>query len=215
MKKCSRCKKDLDVSLFNKNKRYKDGYDCYCRNCSRERQKDRFHLNKQYNENNKENISLYNKNYYQNNKEEINKKRKENPNLLKNNDRKKVWYEKNKEKIILNQNIRLKTDSLFKFNYSIRGVVRSAFKRGCKGKFKKSDKSENILGCTLQEFIEYLQSLFTDGMTLENHGEWHIDHKIPIASAKTEGDIIRLNHYSNLQPLWAKDNYSKGSRYIT
>lgn len=50
-------------------------------------------------------------------------------------------------------------------------------------------------------------------MCLENHGKWHLDHIIPLASANTEEDIIKLNHYTNFQPLWAKDNLSKGCKY--
>ena len=44
-----------------------------------------------------------------------------------------------------------------------------------------------------------------------NHGDWHIDHKIPLAAAKTKEDVIRLNHYTNLQPLWAAENLAKGA----
>ena len=79
-------------------------------------------------------------------------------------------------------------------------------------RFRKNSKTQEILGCTLDEFINHLQSQFTEGMTLKNHGEWHLDHKIPISSAKNEKDIIRLNHYTNFQPLWAKENLRKGDK---
>jgi hypothetical protein len=49
-------------------------------------------------------------------------------------------------------------------------------------------------------------------MTWSNMGEWHIDHIKPLATAKTEKDVYELNHYTNLQPLWAKDNLSKGAK---
>lgn len=51
-------------------------------------------------------------------------------------------------------------------------------------------------------------------MTFENHGEWHLDHIIPLASAINEEDIIKLNHYTNFQPLWSKENLKKGSKII-
>jgi hypothetical protein len=51
-------------------------------------------------------------------------------------------------------------------------------------------------------------------MTLENYGEWHLDHIIPLATATTREDVVRLNHYTNFQPLWAKDNLSKGAKII-
>ncbi len=56
----------------------------------------------------------------------------------------------------------------------------------------------------------------TGGMTWKNkefYG-WHIDHIVPLSSAKTEEDVYKLCHYTNLQPLWSKDNMSKGSKLI-
>lgn len=47
-------------------------------------------------------------------------------------------------------------------------------------------------------------------MNWQNQGKWHIDHIKPLASAKSVDEIYELCHYSNLQPLWAKDNYTKG-----
>lgn len=109
-------------------------------------------------------------------------------------------------------------DPLFKLTITIRSLILCSYKRSCKGVYKKATKTENILGCSILQFIEHLQSLFTDGMTLENHGNceecWHIDHKIPLATAKTEEEIIKLNHYTNLQPLWRDDNLSKGKKVI-
>ena len=55
---------------------------------------------------------------------------------------------------------------------------------------------------------------FTTGMSWENRNEWHIDHKIPLSSAKTEEEIYELCHYTNLQPLWAFDNLSKGNKIL-
>ena len=61
------------------------------------------------------------------------------------------------------------------------------------------------------EFKKYIKAMFYDNadgrhMTWENYGEWHIDHKIPLASAKTESELISLCHYTNLQPLCSKVN---------
>lgn len=51
-------------------------------------------------------------------------------------------------------------------------------------------------------------------MSWENHVKWHLDHIIPISYANSEEEIIKLNHFTNLQPLWATDNLSKGNRWI-
>jgi hypothetical protein len=52
-------------------------------------------------------------------------------------------------------------------------------------------------------------------MTWENYGKWHLDHKTPISWAKTEKEVIELNHYTNFQPMWAIENLSKGNRFKT
>ena len=86
-----------------------------------------------------------------------------------------------------------------------------AFKRN--GYTKKS-KSIDIIGCSFEEFQEHLESKFESWMTWENKGiyngelnyGWDIDHIIPLSSAKTEEDVIKLNHYTNLQPLCGYTN---------
>jgi len=109
---------------------------------------------------------------------------------------------------------RKQIDPIFALKLATRSLLSQSFKRACKGSYYKKKHTQEILQCSLEFFIQYIQDQFIEGMTLENYGEWHLDHIIPIASAKTEEDIIRLNHYTNFQPLWAKDNLSKGSKII-
>ena len=73
-----------------------------------------------------------------------------------------------------------------------------------------------MLGCTPLQLKEHLESKFTGNMTWENYGfyGWHIDHIIPLSSAKDEDGLKKLCHYTNLQPLWCKDNLSKGSKIL-
>jgi 5-methylcytosine-specific restriction endonuclease McrA len=72
-----------------------------------------------------------------------------------------------------------------------------------------------ILGCTFEEFKVYLESKFDENMNWENQGSyWQMDHIIPISSAKSEEDVYRLNHYTNFQPLYWKDNLSKGNKIL-
>jgi hypothetical protein len=82
----------------------------------------------------------------------------------------------------------------------------------------QSDKSKHsieYLGCSIQHFKEHIEKQFTEGMTWDNYGEWHIDHIIPLKyeNPTIEETIERL-HWENTQPLWATDNKAKGNRYI-
>lgn len=108
---------------------------------------------------------------------------------------------------------RKENDFLYKFKHNVRSNIKHAFKRG-KNHFTKDAKTEIILGCKIEFFKTYIESLFKKGMTYENHGEWHLDHIIPISSATNEEDVIKLCHYTNYQPLWAFDNFSKGKKII-
>jgi hypothetical protein len=89
-------------------------------------------------------------------------------------------------------------------------IIRSLIYRALKG--SKSRRSNEILGCSTEEFLQHLESKFTEGMSWENQGKWHVDHIIPISSAITTEELEKLSHYSNLQPLWAKDNLEKSDK---
>ena len=77
----------------------------------------------------------------------------------------------------------------------------------------KLQTTEQILGCDYDHLKVHIEGLFKSGMTWQNMGEWHIDHKRPLASAKNEADVLKLNHFTNLQPMWKLDNLKKGTRY--
>jgi hypothetical protein len=79
----------------------------------------------------------------------------------------------------------------------------------------KISKTQEMLGCDWSHLKAHLESKFTDGMSWENRGLWHVDHIIPLASAKSIEEVVRLCHYTNLQPLWAEDNLKKGSKIIS
>lgn len=106
---------------------------------------------------------------------------------------------------------------------NIRNLIGQSFRRACKGNHVKSSSTEDILGCTLDFFKKHLENLFEDGMEWKNNGRckdgncdnvWHIDHRIPLSSAETEQEIIKLCHYTNLQPLWAIDNLKKSGNSL-
>ena len=68
----------------------------------------------------------------------------------------------------------------------------------------------------MDDFKAYIESKFTDGMSWSNYGQWHLDHIIPLSKTDlTTSEGIKLaTHYTNLQPLWAKDNMSKGDKFM-
>jgi hypothetical protein len=126
-----------------------------------------------------------------------------------------IRYQKNKIEIIKQHNIYLtnkrKYNPLFKLRCNISSRIQQSLKRNG---YTKNSKTNQILGCSFEEFKQYLQIQFIKGMTWENFGEWHLDHIYPVSLAKDEEELIRLNHYTNFQPLWAKDNLQKGNKII-
>jgi hypothetical protein len=226
MKKCTKCNVEKELTCFVKDKQKKDGLRSSCKTCND---------NSQYYIKNKDKIILKTKSFLNENPDYLKKYKEENKDRLKeydkeyyikNKDKYKKYYEDNKEYFkeyllkfkIDNPNYykeyisnRKKIDSIFRFKVNTRGLVSTSFNR--KG-YKKNSKTEQILGCTIQEFIDYMSSKFTEGMTIDNHGKWHIDHIIPISSVNNIEDIIKLNHYTNLQPLWSEDNWKKGTKIL-
>jgi len=170
---------------------------------------------KKYIQDNKEYKLEYDRQHHQKNKNIIHHQHKEY--YINNKEKYQQYYKDNKEKITQYSHQykknRKKTDPLFKLSHSIRNLILMSFKKQCRGIYKKNERSEQILGCTIGEFIIHIESQFTEGMALENHGRgvgnWNIDHIIPISSATSRDEIIKLGHYSNLQPLWFEDNMKK------
>jgi hypothetical protein len=94
-------------------------------------------------------------------------------------------------------------------------MVRGRVNKFLKSKnITKTNKTFDIVGCTPEFLKEHLEQQFTEGMSWDNQGKWHIDHIIPLSSAKTEEEIYKLCHYTNLQPLWAEDNLNKGCKIL-
>ena len=180
---------------------------------------------KVYDEANKYKIADYRKAYCEANKEKIAKRQKAyfEANKEKIAERGKAYREANKEKIAERRKAykqRKKRDPLFRLTLNYRQSCRRAFESIGQ---KKNNPSLKLLGLnTWKEFAEHLSKQFYDHpetgeeMTFDNHGfyGWHIDHIIPLSTAKTEEDIIKLCHYTNLQPLWAEENLSKSDKIL-
>ena len=92
-------------------------------------------------------------------------------------------------------------------------IVRSCVHNALKS--KKSKCSIQYLGCQIDEFKKHIEEQFTEGMTWDNYGKWHIDHIIPIKyDNPTFEEVCERLHYKNTQPMWASENISKGNRYV-
>ena len=144
--------------------------------------------------------------YYKNNKDKECKRKAEYQSL--NQEKQSLWLKtwKKKERY---QYTRYHTDINFKLKHLIRNRLNNALK--VKSWIKNSKFSEYI-GCPKDKLIQHIESNFINGMTWENHGEWHIDHIIPLSIASSEEELYKLCHYTNLQPLWAIDNLRKGGK---
>ena len=105
---------------------------------------------------------------------------------------------------------RYRTDPAFKLKHNLRKRLRHALQGQA-----KSARTQELLGCTVEELRAHLEAQFKPGMTWENYGEWHIDHIRPCASFDlTDPEQQRACfHYTNLQPLWAQENIRKGAKF--
>jgi hypothetical protein len=185
--------------------------------------------NEKYRELNKEKLKEKSKKYRELNRDNILKKLaewrlinrpkkdkiSEEEKLLKKTEYSKNYYLTNK-KTIIKQNIarereRKKTDLIFLLRKKIKNNIVTAIKRS---KYSKNKNTIDILGIDILGLKNYLESKFEPWMSWENHGKyngglnygWDIDHIIPVSSARNEEELIKLNHYTNLQPLCSKVN---------
>ena len=216
MKICNQCLEEKEFNQFYKRKDNKDGYRNNCKLCHNLITKSGT-IKYQQKEESKEKAKIHNKEYWIENKEYLTIKNKEK--YYRNRESylmsKKDYYVNNKE-VIIDKNIkyyckRKKTDDLFKFKCDIVELVRRSFKSR---HFRKNSRTEEILGISINGFRLYLESKFEHWMTWDNKGlyngelnyGWDIDHIIPLSSAKIQEDVVKLNHYTNLQPLCSKIN---------
>lgn len=196
MKKCSKCQEIKSFESFCKDRSTKDGHACYCRYC--------FSLIKKVND----------KKYSKSEKGKLARAKALKKYMSKPDKRKNINEKRRLRKKHDNRGVDLKLafDPVFKLKYVVRNRLNAFLKNsGLKKKYKMSQ----YLGCSPAYLKTYLENKFKPGMSWNNHGDWHIDHIVPLASAQTEDDIYKLCHYTNLQPLWAYDNRSKGDKILS
>lgn len=197
------CKKYRDN---NKKKIREKAQNCYYYRGGKEKQqiyqeknkeKIRNQANKKY-EKNKEQISIKSKEYRQNNLEKV-----------RNYD--KLRYKKRKKKLLQRQLERRRNNIHCRLRHNLSNRIIKVLKG-----INKSKGTIELLGCEIEFFKQHIESKFTKGMTWENYGKWHIDHKIPCSKfdLSKEKEQKRCFHFSNLQPLWARENIIKSDKII-
>lgn len=212
---CKCCAVEKPLEDFHIDKGCKLGRQTQCKTCLNARRKAKYYANieheakrgKAYKEANKErtkqNMQAWKernptrrKEYDAENKERIAARNAE-------------YFQRVKEKRAELAREKYRSDPMHAMKCRLRLRTRLAIK--AKG-FTKTSRIRQILGCDDVTLKNHIEGLFTEGMTWENRGEWHLDHKTPLAAAKTEEELLALCHYTNLQPLWAADNFAKGGR---
>ena len=238
MKKCTTCGEEKPLTDFAINKRIKkDERASACKTCKniytreylkRDPEKKKESDKRSYEENKAKKLAQK-KEYYLRKREEILASRKEYhvANKEKRNSKSREYRENNLEKLKEYNRIyqreraqemskkraeRINSNPLSIFKERIRLLIKGGFYRLKRG---KTIKTNEIIGADWETVRNHIVSQFKDGMTWEAFvaGEIHIDHIRPLASATCEEDIIALNHYTNLQPLWCLDNLSKGATF--
>lgn len=188
---CNKCRIEKILRDFYKNKSGRFGVEAICKICRNKQTLKRRKVNP-------ESHRIASKKW-----------RKANPDKVRVMARK--WCLANPEKIKTSAKIafrKRKKDPKFRLNRNIRTVIGVSLQGN-----KNGNHWEDLVGYTLCDLKKHLEKQFTDGMTWENYGKWHIDHKIPVSVfnfTKPEHiDFKKCWTLDNLQPLWAKDNLKK------
>jgi len=125
------------------------------------------------------------------------------------------WQSQNKKRFANSKNEYKKRkkieDPIYAMAERIRSRTALAFKNNG---FKKQSRTEKMLGCTFKQFSKHIEKQFTDGISWDNRGDWHLDHIIPLFCATTIEGLEKLSHYANIRPLWAADNLLKSNNLV-
>ena len=179
---CGRCQEEKSKSCFGKDKNRSDGLYPLCKECLKSSRQLKISQKSDYDK-------LY---------------RKINHNKIKN------YIQNNKQKIRLRARLYNRKWRKIPHNHILQNL-RSRFRKALQNKCKVAHTIE-LLGCSVLQFKNYLESKFKTGMSWNNYGQWHIDHIKPCISFDLTNSQQQKEcfHYTNMQPLWALDNLSKG-----
>lgn len=222
VKRCPRCGTEKPTSAFGKDRTRADGLCSGCRDCKREQLARRKAMRG-------DELRKKDRDYKRGNPE-VNRRRREarqanldgarryqREYLLANPDKRIAYRKSNRE--------RQGAERLLEYHRAWKRKQRESnpvYRLACAARcrigqfmryrgFTKSLRTLEMIGCSWPAFAQHIEAKFSPGMTFENYGEWHLDHIVPLASATNDADVIRLCHYSNLQPLWAAENRRKSA----
>ena len=225
-KRCLKCGEEKPASaeyFYADASRSKSfGFHSWCKDCLKlynkkyrqENKKKRAEYMKKYRQKKKKEIAGYAKKFYEKNKEKIATLNKRNRKIKREYD--KLYRERNKNTIRKKERIRHRKNwcnPIHRLLNNMRGGLYH-----CLCGITKTSSSLDYVGLTADELMEHLEAKFTEGMTRENYGKWHVDHIRPLASFDFTGpdkekQLYKAWNYTNLQPLWASENQSKGAKY--
>lgn len=218
-KLCPKCSKTLPIEDFNKSSSSRTSRYYYCQGCQNKLYKIYYSKNKKkkheyYLKNrksilkkqgerrilNNDSLREYNHKYYLCNKERhisINKK----------------YYETHKNEIRKYKNKWKRERYKKNIEFRLGEILRARLLAAIRNK-SKMGSSVRDLGCSIDDFKNYIQKKFLDGMSWGNHGEWEIDHIRPLSkfNLTKRKEFLKACHFSNMQPLWKVDNQKKGNR---
>lgn len=224
---CGKCKTYKPLDNFGYSKSTWDNLRPTCKECLHEQnmseKEKRTEYNKQYWEKTKDKQSEKNKQWRQENpervKENMQKWLENNTEYKKQKDKEyrekhKEEYRENHRRWVKENYARMKAENGPEF---IQHKLKSNISRRIREIIgqQKSDRCNDYVGCSIENLKQHLESTFTDGMSWENYGQWHIDHKIPCAAFDLSNDLEMKAcfHYKNLQALWARDNVIKKDKF--
>lgn len=205
-KPCYICNVIKPIDAFYKLQKGLGGVYSVCKSCLAIK-------NKIYRQANLDRCRANSKRHYHENKEyyanKIKTYRTENAEEIKKTHR--VYLESHKDKINEHLRNRYYRDTQYRIKVILRSRLYDAVFRECKNGSAIED-----LGCSIEFFKAYIEQRFEPGMTWDNwaHDVWHLDHIIPLASfdLTDREQLLKACHYTNIQPMWAKDNLSKGAK---
>ena len=112
------------------------------------------------------------------------------------------------------QKVRLKVRMATDLYFRIARLLRIRFSIAIRNN-QKSGSAVRDLGCTIEFFKVFIEKQFKSGMSWDNWGKWHLDHKVALRNKDIDltkrEDILKVLHYTNYQPLWAIDNIRKSN----